>query len=261
METLELERDGPLLRVWLDRPERRNAVDNRMLRELGDLFLSLETDFETRVVVLGGRGASFCSGADRKPAAPSAKAAAGQGDTGERERRWLGQLGRRAARAIEQCDAVTIARVHGHAIGGGACLALSCDFRIAARDAIFRVPEVDLGLPLSWAAVPRLIHEIGGARAREFLLMCRDVDGSRAEDWGMAHRAVESAKLDEEIDRWVREILDKPELALHMAKTNLRGYAQRAALGDASEADGDMIAVAMRSAGARSRFAMPVKKT
>lgn len=259
METLDLEREGPLLRVWLDRPERLNAVDDRMLRELGDLFLSLETDFDVRVVVLGGCGRSFCSGADRKPAEPSAEAV-GRGAAGERERRWRGQLGRRAVRAIEQCDAVTIARVHGHAIGGGACLALSCDFRIAARDALFRLPEVELGLPLSWAAVPRLIHEVGAARAREFLLLCRDVDADRAEAWGMVHRAVEPAQLDDEVDRWVREILDKPELALHMAKTNLRGYARRAALGDASEADGDMIAVAARSTHARSRFAMPVKK-
>ena len=65
--TLEIEREGEVLRVWLNRPHRRNAVDQTMLREVGDLFRSLESDFDTRVVVLGGRGKSFCSGADRKP--------------------------------------------------------------------------------------------------------------------------------------------------------------------------------------------------
>ena len=66
-ETLETERQGAILRVWLNRPERRNAVSPLLLRELGDLFRSLEVDFATRVVVLGGRGKSFCAGADRKP--------------------------------------------------------------------------------------------------------------------------------------------------------------------------------------------------
>ena len=69
-QTLELERTGPVLRVWLNRPARRNAISPRMLSELGDLFLSLQTDFDARVVVLGGRGASFCAGADRKAQIP-----------------------------------------------------------------------------------------------------------------------------------------------------------------------------------------------
>ena len=65
-KTLELEREGAILRVWLNRPEKRNAIDEEMLREVGDLSHALEADFETRVIVLGGRGESFCSGADRK---------------------------------------------------------------------------------------------------------------------------------------------------------------------------------------------------
>ncbi|MGE4608974.1 MAG: enoyl-CoA hydratase/isomerase family protein [Myxococcota bacterium] len=256
-ETFEVERVGALTRIWLNRPERRNAVNNTMLRELGDFFLALETDFDTRVVVLGGRGQSFCSGADRKPPAPSDAPPRARTD---REIRWEGQLGRRATRAIEACDAVTIARVHGHAIGGGACFALSCDFRIAARDAVFRVPEVDLGMPLSWAGVPRLIHEIGAARTREVVLMCDDVDATTAASWGMVHRVVDADELDAEVDRWVERMLAKPELALFMVKTTLRSYAQHAALGDASETDGDLIAVAARSASAAGRFAMTGKK-
>lgn len=254
-ETLEIEREqeGRVLRVWLARPERRNAVNAALLRELGDFFLGLETDFDARVVVLGGRGKSFCAGADRKPepASPDAK------EPGERERRFVGGLGRRACRAIEECELVTIARVHGHAIGGGAALAVACDFRIAERGAIFRVPEVDLGVPLSWAATPRLIQEIGAARAREVILMCKDLDATTAREWGLVHRAVPGETLDEEVDRWVADVLAKPELAVHMTKTQLRGYARGSALGDASEADGDLIAVALRSPGQRDRFRMP----
>ncbi len=255
-ETLEIEREGPLLRVWLNRPERRNAVNTRMLREVGDLFLSLETDFETRVVVLGGRGKSFCAGADRKPDDSFSNPLEAQS---ERERRWLGQLGRRACRAIEDCEAVTVARVHGHAIGGGSCFALSCDFRIASRSAIFRVPEVALGVPLTWAATPRLIHEIGAARTRELLLLCRDIDAEKALHWGMVHGCVDEDDLDGEVAAWVGELLDKPELAVHMTKTQLRGYARRAALGDESETDGDLIALARNSPEMRALFKLPEK--
>jgi enoyl-CoA hydratase/carnithine racemase len=257
-ETLETERDGAVLRVWLNRPERRNAVNATMLREVGDLFRALETDFDSRVVVLGGRGKSFCAGADRKP---PESGTGPEREPGDRERRWLGQLGRRAARAIEECEAVTVARIQGHAIGGGCCFALSCDFRVAARDAIFRVPEVDLGVPLSWAGTPRLIHEIGAARAREVLLLCRDIDAETAERWGMVHRAVAPEALDAEVSRWVEELLDKPELPVHMTKTQLRGFARVAALGDSSEADGDMIALARQSPVMQARFAMPPRKS
>ena len=168
-------------------------------------------------------------------------------------------MGRRACRAIENCEVLTVARVQGHAIGGGCCFALSCDFRIATRDAIFRVPEVALGVPLSWSATPRLIHEIGAARAREVLLMCEDIDGTRAEEWGMVHRAVEPDALDAEVSRRVERLLDMPELAVHMTKTQLRAHALRSQLADMSETDGDLIALARRSAAARKRFGAPLK--
>jgi len=256
-ETLELEREGPILRVWLNRPERRNAISPQMLREVGDLYQSLESDFATRVVVLGGRGMSFCAGSDRKPAAAEPPRDRPPGD---RELRWMAGLGRRACRAIEECEALTIARVHGHAIGGGCCFALSCDFRVASKDALFRVPEVDLGIPLSWAAVPRMIQEIGAARTREVILLCENIKGRKAERWGLVHRSVESEDLDTEVQRLVDQLLEKPELAVYQTKTQLRGYARLMALGDASETDVDMIGVASRSASAAGRFAMPKQK-
>ena len=92
-----------------------------MLQEVGDLFSSLEKDYETRVAVLGGRGRTFCAGADRKSPLAGEELSAPKTD---RERRFVAQLGRRACRAIEDCDVLTIARVHGHAIGGGCCFAL-----------------------------------------------------------------------------------------------------------------------------------------
>jgi enoyl-CoA hydratase/carnithine racemase len=252
-QTLEVEREGPVLRVRLNRPERRNALDTRSLEEIAELFGSLARDFETRVVVLAGNGPSFCAGADRRDPPGAARLSAASGAT-DRERRWTAQIGLRACRAIEDAEPVTLARVHGHAIGGGFALALACDLRIAAQDAWFHVPEVDLGLPLTWGATPRLVQEVGAARAREILLLCERFDARRAEAWGVVHRAVPAERLDAEVDDWAARLAGKPEIAVHMTKTQLRAAAARARLGDVTETDGDLLLGAARSAAARESF-------
>ena len=255
-QTLDVERDPGdprILRVWLSRPDRLNAISPRMLREVGDFFSSLEQDYETRVVVLAGRGRSFSAGADRKPPLPGEALPEPQSD---RERRWVAQAGRRACQAIENAEVVTIASVHGHAVGGACCFALSCDFRVCAEAAFFRVPEVDLGVPLTWAAVPRLIHEVGAARAREILLLCDDIPGPKALAWGMAHRCVPAAEIDACTNELATRLAGKPEMAVYMTKTQLRGYARRASMGDVTESDSDIIDVALRSESGSGRFAM-----
>lgn len=251
--TLELEHDGPVARVWLARPERRNALNTTALEEIADCFGRLQTEFETRVVVLGGRGKSFCAGADRRDPPGAARLAGDSGAT-PRERRWATQLGRRACAAIESLEAVTVARIQGHAVGGGCALAVACDFRVAAEGTLFHVPEVDLGLPLSWGATPRLIREIGPPRARELILLCERIDAARALDWGLVNRVVPEAGLDAEVDALVERLVAKPELAVHMTLTQLRGYAATASLGDATEADGDLLFAASTSAAARRSF-------
>ena len=250
---LAIERDGAVLRVWLDRPERRNALDTATLEALTDLYQGLQRDFQTRVVVLAGRGPSFCAGADRgRP--PGSERMARSSGAGERERRYAAQIGWRACRAIEECEVVTLARVHGHAVGGGVALALACDFRIAAQGTVFLVPEVDLGLPLTWGATPRLIAEIGAARARELILLCDRVDARTAERWGLVHRVVPASRLDAVVDAWARRLAEKPEIAVQMTKSQLRAQSRRAVLGDVTETDGDLLLAASRSAEARASF-------
>jgi len=252
-ERLRLEREPPVLRVWLDRPERRNALDGLALAEIEALFGDLAHDYAIRVVVLGGRGPSFCAGADRKAPPGSERMRAGS-DATPRERRHTAQLGLRAARAIEAAEPVTLARVQGHAVGGGFVLALACDFRIVASDATFRVPEVALGVPLTWGGVPRLIQEVGAARAREILLRGEPFDGRRAEVLGVAHRAVPPETLDREISAWTEALVALPEAAVHMTKSQLRAYSARAALGDLAETDGDLLLAASRTGRARASF-------
>jgi len=236
--TLNSERDGAVLRIWLNRPEKLNAVDSVVLREIGDVFRNLEREAEARVIVLGGRGRSFSVGADRSPD-PDPEL-----PTTVRGQRWFAHLGRRACRAIEECEIPTIARVQGHAIGGGMCFAMSCDFRITTPDTVWYLPEVELGVPLTWAAIPRLTQEIGAARARQLVMLCERVDGAQAAAWSLAHECVEREELDTTIDQWAARVCSLPELAVHMTKTTFRGYNRLWSLGDASEADADLIKLA-----------------
>ncbi|MFT7645887.1 MAG: enoyl-CoA hydratase/carnithine racemase [Candidatus Poriferisodalaceae bacterium] len=248
LETIEIEQQDAVLRVWFNRPERRNAHNLQMIREVGDLFDAINSTFDVRVVVVGGRGKSFCAGADRKGDAEAEP-------SNDRERRYNAQLGRRAARAIEDCEAITVARVHGHAIGGGCCFATSCDFRVTTSDALWYVPEVELGVPLPWGATPRLISEIGAARARQMILLSDRIDGTRAADWGLAHEVVaDEAALDTAVDTWVDRLIKLPEVSLQMGKYQMRGYGQLTRLGDLSEFDGDASAAANSTAEARASF-------
>src|SRR5262245_5836314 len=248
LDRLAVERDGAVVRVWFDRPARHNPLDTRTLEELIDLFGRLATDFAARVVVLGGRGPSFSAGADLAAPPGGRDRAGGDGVTG-RERRWWSQLGRRAVAAIADSEVVTIARLHGHVLGGGLCLALACDFRIAALDTRLGLPEIDLGLPLTWGGTARLVHEVGAARARELIMLGEPVVGSRAEGIGLVHRAVPAARLDAVVDEWAARLAAKSEVATHMVKSQLRALARRAELGDTTETDGDLLLAASARAG------------
>jgi enoyl-CoA hydratase/carnithine racemase len=252
-KTLELEREGPILHVWLARPERRNALNGAALQEIVDLFTQLQTDFATRVVVLGGRGPSFCAGADRRDP-PGNLRLSGDSDATPRERRFVAQLGRRALEAIEACEAVTLARLHGHAIGGGFALAIACDLRIAAEGTVFQIPEVELGIPLAWGASARLAREIGLARARELILVGERIDAAQALRFGLVNRVVAQPDLDGAVRRWAERLAGQPEVAVHMTKTQFRALARTLPLGDVTEADGDLLLAASRMGTARASF-------
>lgn len=237
-ETLELVVEAPVAHVWLDRPERLNALNARALEEIAAVFDALQTRYEVHVVVLGGRGRAFCAGADRKD--PPSRLARGSGAS-LRERRFTAATGRRALEAIERCEAITIARLHGHVVGGGLALALACDFRLAATDAALQIPEVDLGIPLAWGAVPRLAQLVGPARAKELILLCERIDGASAERAGLVHRAVPPEALDALVTDWATRLAARPPWAVHLTKSQFQAYGRRAVLGDVTTFDGDLL--------------------
>jgi len=237
-EMLAIEHEGPITRIWLNRPEQLNAINPRGVEEIAAVFLELQRRFETRVIVLGGRGTSFSAGVDRKD--PQARMFKGSG-AGPRERRWLAQAGLRLIESVEHVEAVTIARLHGYVIGGAVLLALACDLRVAAESSVFQIPEVDLGIPLTWGGVPRLIREVGASKAKELILLGDRFDARTAERYGIVNRVVPDTELDAAVDEWARSLAAKAPWALHMTKTQFRAYARTTVLGEVAEADGDLL--------------------
>lgn len=239
-ERLVIEPNGPVLNVWLDRPDKLNALDPRTLEEITELYTAVHDMDEVRVVVLGGRGRAFSAGADLKnhPSRPAA-------EDPPRKHRRIAQTGYRAIEAIRGCPAITLARLHSHVIGGAMLLAAASDFRIGASDTVFRLPEVEIGLPLSWGGTPLLINEIGAARARELIVMCRPVEAAEALRLGLLHSAVAPDDLDNEVRRWVDRLVSLPHYPVEATKHQFQRYAAAARSADLSQTDADIYQAAV----------------
>lgn len=206
-ETLDVRVDGAVATVTLNRPEVLNALSDTTLVELERAAGVLDDTEGIKVVVLAGAGRAFCAGADVG------------GFTGAASRRQRDQ-GWRTARAWEQMGPVSVARVHGWCVGGGLVLAAACDLRVVSDDARFAIPEVDLGIPLAWGGIPRLVREIGPALTKELVMTCRPFDAAEAKAAGFVNRVVPADGLDEAVAELVGSLVDKPTFALLATKAH-----------------------------------------
>lgn len=210
-ETLEVSSAGPIGTLWLNRPERLNALSITMLRELAAAARWFDEQAGVRVVVVGGRGRAFSAGADLDgfPA---------MGDAGIRA---AADSGRLMAEAMEAMRAVSIARIQGWCVGGGLVLAAACDLRIATATARFSIPEVDLGIPLAWGGIPRLVREIGPALTKELVITCREFDASEAHSAGFLNRVVAEDELDTAVQALAGQIAAKPVMPVAATKVHV----------------------------------------
>lgn len=131
------------------------------------------------------------------------------------------------AAAIESIEAVTIAQIHGHCIGGGLVLAAACDLRVAAADTSFSIPEIDLGIPLAWGGIPRLVRELGPALTRELVMTCRPFTAQEALRAGFLNRVVPAANLDGEVLALADALLAKPVGPLMATKRHVNAVARK----------------------------------
>jgi len=246
-ETLKVEREGALMLLHMARPEKRNAINRQMHLELQDVCRNLADDFDTRVVIVSGEGAGFSSGADtsewRQPASAN-----------DLEVRHTSGLGSRTSAAIENLDQITIAAVHGFAVGGALVLAACCDLRVAGEGAWFSIPEVELGLPLGWNALPRLAREMGHARALELTITCERFDARRAFDYGLVTHLCADGEEETTARDLASRIIQRPPLPVALTKVTMKALKRGTEMGDAVYSDADLLLYSRLMAQRRARL-------
>jgi enoyl-CoA hydratase len=202
MSTVRIDHDGPVTIVTIDRPEVRNAVDRSTAEGLADAFRQFDGDDERGVAVLTGAGGAFCAGADLKAiTSGGGNRAAPDGDGPMGPTRML-------------LDKPVIAAVEGHAVAGGLELALWCDLRVAARDAVFGVFCRRWGVPLIDGGTIRLPRLVGHSHALDMILTGRGVSGEEALRMGLANRLVDPGTALEGALALAHELARLPQVCL-----------------------------------------------
>jgi methylglutaconyl-CoA hydratase len=206
---LRIERDGPVLRITLARPDRRNAFDAAVIAELAAAFVDVG---RARAVVLAGEGPSFCAGADVEWMRASV-------DLSYEENVADANALRAMLEAIDGCPAPVVAQVQGHAFGGGAGLVAAADVAVAARDAVFAFSEVKIGI-VPAVISPFALARIGPGAARRWFLTGERFDAETALRIGLVHEVADD--LDAAVGHVVAELLSAGPLAARWAKRLVR---------------------------------------
>ena len=218
--------------ITIERPRTLNSLDMATLNALEAAAREVADGSSTKVVVLRGRGRAFSSGVDLS--------LLGSGDGVDP--REVGEAGRTMMEAFDSIPAVTVAALRGAAVGGGLVLAAACDLRVAADDTYFSIPEVDLGLPVGWGGVPRLVRELGPALARELIMTCRPFTAQEAKQAGFLNRVVPPSDLDRTVDELVSTLCAKPREVLRAVKRTVLEVTEEMLAARGRIADADIFA-------------------
>lgn len=218
-ETIEVEVRNGIGVVTLNRPEVHNAFNETLIAELTAALRALEADVAVRVVILAGRGKSFCAGADLN----WMKRMAGYGHP---ENLADAQALALMLRTLHGLAKPTVARIHGAAFGGGVGLAACCDVAIAATDASFALSEARLGL-IPATISPYVIEAIGARQARRYFLTAERFTAAEAWRIGLVHELVPSVEIDARVNEILGVLLQAGPRAQLECKALIRGVAHR----------------------------------
>ena len=249
-ETLEVSVQGAIGHMALARPKRLNALSRQTLQDLAQASRWFDEQRDVKVVVVSGQGSSFCAGFDLNDFMNP------DPEWGVRESADLGRL---MAEAVTNMNALTIAAIQGNCIGGGVVLAASCDLRVATDAANFVIPEVDLGIPLAWGGIPRLVREIGPAATKELVLTCRPFGSDEAKSLGFLNTIVAEAELDNHVQALAESLAAKPGYSLRTTKQQVNAVTEEM-IGTARNAnDADSLVIATYDAESRAASAAYLK--
>ena len=232
--------DGARGMLQLNRPDKLNPLSAHTLHEIEQAARWFDEHHELKVVVVSGAGRAFSAGADL----------AAFTQTAPMEER---QIGWRMGRALEEMRAVTVAQVHGWCIGGGVVVVAACDLRVAADTARFSIPEVDIGIPLAWGGIPRLVREIGPAMTKELVMTCRPFDAAEAKAVGFLNRVVPEDQLADEVEGLVQVLVGKAKLALLETKAHVNAVTEAMVSTGRSWSDADGLFAGLRDEEGRAK--------
>jgi len=236
-EALTLDVDGPVATLTLNRPERLNALTRQLLREIVRACRVIDEELlDVKVMIVRGAGRSFSAGFDLNDFSTPEPG---------RTSRDTADLGRLAAEALTNVRALTIAAVHGHCVGGGLVLAASCDLRLASDAARFSIPEVDLGIPLAWGGIPRLVREIGPALTKELVLTCRPFTPEEARSIRFLNEVVPESALFNRASALATMLAEKPALSLRITKQQVNAVMEEMGSTARNTIDGDVLTAAL----------------
>src|SRR5438552_5374615 len=206
--TVRVDRDGAVVVITIDRPERRNAVDRTTATELSTAFHAFDADQSVSVAVLTGAGGNFCAGFDLKALAAGTGPSVGAGD---------GPMGVSYLRLSKP----VVAAIEGYCVAGGMELALWCDLRVAAENAVLGIFNRRFGVPLVDGGTVRLARIVGQGLAMDLILTGRPIGAEEAERHGLVNRLVEPGRALDEAIALAQRIAGFPQTGLRNDRLSL----------------------------------------
>jgi enoyl-CoA hydratase/carnithine racemase len=206
------EKDG-ILHVKLNRPEKRNAINQQVVKDILQCFQEVATAHSVQVVLVSGEGKGFSAGTDF-----------GGFEAGDRNQADIRRDVRRfqsAFNEVELLEKTVIALIHGFCYGAALELALACDLRICTPETTFNLPEVNMGIVPDGGGSQRLTRVVGVGRAKELVLTGRTIDAPKADKWGLVNEIVKVEDLENTGVAWAREIMNNGPFAVGLAKRNI----------------------------------------
>ena len=212
-EYLTLVRDDRVLLVSFDSSNQINSLNIELMRELTSLAIELQQDNELSAIILRGNDTMFTGGMNLKD---SEILTARDGTVAEE--RILAKVGSSMCAAWEALDPVTIVAIEGWCIGGGVALAVACDWRVAGSDAKIYVPELKLGMNMSWQSIPRLVNLIGPAKTKELLILAEPQGADLAKQWGLVDHIAKPGGALRKAKNLAIEVAEMPPIPVRMTK-------------------------------------------